>query len=205
MSIRTLLDLRQTEVGQRFNQSWLDIAIERIGQLVVVASTEDRNHGELVWTIVSVNLCDFSGGRSGLLEEFDGLRNETVNANVRVKPFALLSIARRRTHLNTCTVQVHVVVVNIPVWFASAYCVDATVLTHEVLTSSHRSSNKGSVVVELVNVVELGTDLRRKLLVHSGFGGRLVLLNHLLVVVHVRSELFLEFFSDLTLLVRCFL
>ena len=100
---------------------------------------------------------------------------------------------------------VHVVVMNVAVGLASAHWIDASVLANKVLASSHWSTNECPVVVELVDVVELRADLRRQLLTNIRCHGGCGLLDRLLVVVHVGSKLFLELFSDLTLLVRGFL
>ena len=160
MSFHTLLDLSEAEVSQGFNQALCDVALERIGQLVVIASAEHGNDSELGEVGHLGQPRDFSRRRSCLLKELDGLWNESVNTDVGVETFVLLSIACRRTHLNDRTVHVHVVVVN--VLLPRCHSRDKlTVLTNEVLASSHRSSNKRSVVVELVDVVELREDFWR--------------------------------------------
>ena len=142
-------------MSESLNQTWGNTVLEGVGQLVVIAPAKDGDYSELMRSTVSVNLGNLGRSSSSLLEEFNRLGDESVDADVGVVSFVLLCVARRRPHLNACSVQVHVVVVDVPVGLVAAYGVDPTVFAHQVLSGSHRSTNKCSVVVELVYVIEL--------------------------------------------------
>ena len=100
---------------------------------------------------------------------------------------------------------VHVVVVNVTVGFVAAHGINSTVLTNEVLASSHRSSNKRSVVVELVDVVELREDFWRQCSGRNPFIGGFGLLSCWLVLVNVGGEPLPEIVCNLCFLLRRFL